>query len=146
MQKKKWNPLTATFENLTTEQWLERVPAKFWKDKNHRQRYRDWLGSRLGYKQTSDWYALDEEILIANGGKGLLEMFNHSTDQIARDFFPEYDWKTWLFRDVPENYWEDRENRLAYLHWLGERCGFRDFEDWLRLQLRHFMANAGNNW
>ena len=60
----------------------------------------------------------------------------------ARSTLPK-DEAPWLNRRVPNGYWDTRENRLRYLRWLGNRCGFEDAEDWYALRKHHFQRNGG---
>lgn len=49
----------------------------------------------------------------------------------------------WLGNRVPNGYWDIRENRVHYLEWLGEQCGFLTATDWYRLRRHHFQRNGG---
>lgn len=44
---------------------------------------------------------------------------------------------------MPPGYWDDRANRDHYMHWLGQRLGFRKMEDWYRLTTKDFSRNRG---
>ncbi|MEO2014760.1 MAG: hypothetical protein ABGZ53_10355 [Fuerstiella sp.] len=50
----------------------------------------------------------------------------------------------WLKRRVPNGFWDTRENRLRYLNWLGNRCGFYEAADWYALRKHHFQRNFGS--
>ena len=49
----------------------------------------------------------------------------------------------WLGSRVPNGYWDIRENRVRYLDWLGQRCGFAKPADWYNVRKRHFQDNCG---
>ncbi len=49
----------------------------------------------------------------------------------------------WLQCRVPNGYWDSKANRLCFLEWLGEECGFRTCEDWHRVTRRHFRSHGG---
>ena len=49
----------------------------------------------------------------------------------------------WFGNRVPNGYWDLRENRVRYLAWLGEQCGFVKLSDWYRLRRHHFQQNNG---
>lgn len=49
----------------------------------------------------------------------------------------------WFGNRAPNGYWDLRENRLRYLDWLGEQCGFVKNSDWYRLRRHHFQQNNG---
>lgn len=42
----------------------------------------------------------------------------------------------WLDGPVPKRYWHDAENRLRYIHWLGQRLGYRTLDDWYKVTVR----------
>ena len=62
---------------------------------------------------------------------------------VVRDYVPEYDWKPWLFRRIPSNYWQNPANRRRYLVWLGKELGFRLPHDWYRLSPQDVVRTGG---
>ncbi|WP_283432826.1 hypothetical protein [Neorhodopirellula lusitana] len=44
---------------------------------------------------------------------------------------------------VPHGFWDEKENRLAYLQWLGLKLGMQCPEDWYAIQRQHFIRNYG---
>jgi len=60
-----------------------------------------------------------------------------------REYLPEFDWKPWLFRRVPSNYWNDSANRYRYLVWLGKRMGYRGPSDWYNLTSEDVIRSGG---
>ena len=36
----------------------------------------------------------------------------------------------WRFRRVEKGYWNDQENRIKFMDWLGKQMGFKTMEDW----------------
>ena len=49
----------------------------------------------------------------------------------------------WLVHTLPPGFWSDPANRKFYLPWLGQRLGFRDYEDWNQLLVAHIHENYG---
>jgi hypothetical protein len=49
-----------------------RVPNGFWRIRANRVRYMNWLGKRLGFKTTTDWYRLTRQAFLDHYGGGLL--------------------------------------------------------------------------
>ena len=49
----------------------------------------------------------------------------------------------WTEGRVPHGYWDTRENRVAYMRWLGARLGFVKPDDWFSVSRRHFQQNNG---
>ncbi len=125
--------------------WIDRiVPDGFWKKKTNRRAYMDWLGQRMGFKKTSDWYRVTKLDFDRSGGGGLLANYYHASPHAAlREYKPGYEWKEWLARSCPQGFWQEKENRLRYLKWLGAQLGFKAPEDWYGLKQKSFFANHG---
>jgi len=56
---------------------------------------------------------------------------------ISRDLRP------WLYGRVPVGFWDVAENRHRYMEWLGQQLGFRQPEDWYKVNWTHFRRNRG---
>lgn len=120
------------------------VPQGFWKDKERRLAYMKWLGAQLGYSAHADWYDITKQSFKDHYGAGLLQnQFGNSPQRAVFEYMPEYDWKPWLFRSVPQNFWHDADRRLQFLHWLGQQLHFSSPVDWVRLSGNDFRKNAG---
>lgn len=62
---------------LTWTPWLFRsVPARFWCDVDNRMSYLQWLGQKLGFQDSSDWYRLVSSDFQDNRGGGLLDFYS----------------------------------------------------------------------
>ena len=56
--------------------WLfPKVPNGFWNLPGNRQRYLEWLASRLRFRSVSDWHRITKRDLSATGGRGLFSAF-----------------------------------------------------------------------
>ena len=120
------------------------VPNGFWSDRDNRIEYMDWLGKRLGFRAESDWYGIRKQDFVRNHGAGLLKNFFDDSPQAAvADFLPEFDWQPWLFRSVPQAFWQSREHRCAFLKYLADKCGLRSRHDWLHTRTRDFREHGG---
>ena len=109
-----------------------------------RQRFMTWLGSKLGFTDPEDWYRITSVDFTRHGASGLLALFGHSPAAVLRDFMPEHDWKEWLFRRVPNGFWDDPRNGRRYLDWLGERLGYSTPEEWYDLRARDLVVNRAS--
>lgn len=49
----------------------------------------------------------------------------------------------WLDGRVPQGYWTLAAHRRGYMIWLGRQLGFKQFEDWYRLQVADFKRHRG---
>ena len=121
------------------------APNGFWKSRENRISYLDWLGDKLDVMAPSDWYGITAADFFNNSGGGLLNNeFKGSVQAVLIDYMPAYPWKAWLFQSVPQSYWNSAYNRIEYLKWMGERVGFISPEDWKLLRREHFMENEGS--
>ncbi len=119
-------------------------PNGYWKVQANRATYLDWLGKQLKISQTTDWYNVTGADFFNHHGGGLLNgEFNGCVQSVLSDYLPEYRWRAWLFRSVPQSFWKHIGNRQEYVFWLGKRLGFRKPGDWFRLTRDHFCQNGG---
>jgi hypothetical protein len=57
------------------------------------------------------------------------------------DLYPEHDWKYWLFRKQPLEYWDSMENQRKFLEWVKEKLCITALDQWFDVsldQLKHF--------
>ncbi|MEZ6125021.1 MAG: hypothetical protein R3C49_17895 [Planctomycetaceae bacterium] len=121
------------------------APKGYWKIRDNRCRYLQWLAERLNLRTTEDWYHVTGSDLIANSGGGLLNNeFRGSLQAVLADFRPDFEWQPWCFASVPQCFWSSRQNRQRYLTWLGQKLGFQSLADWSRLRRDHFQSHHGN--
>lgn len=120
------------------------TPNRFWQQPANRHAYMSWLGTKLGYRVPEDWYGITKQSFHDHYGAGLLRChYDDSPQRAVREFLPETDWKPWLFTSVPQNFWQDVDNRLWYLRWLGEQLSFRNSTDWFRLSSGDLKRHGG---
>jgi hypothetical protein len=128
-------------------QWLEwcftSAPQNFWDDRANQRRYLTWLGKQLGFRRYADWYQVTSEHFLSHYGRGILVKFHNSHIALLKALLPRYDWKEWLFVNVPLRFWQDPANRRRYLDWLGQQLGFTKPEDWYRIRANHIVENHG---
>ncbi len=142
------SPMAALKEYLPRAKWEEwrfaNTPQRFWQNPENRRRYMKWLGKKLKFKKTEDWYKLSRKTLEENFGATLLHgYFNGSILNLVSEYIPDFDWKPWCFGSVPQGFWKDKKNRRIYIKWLGEVLGFKTLEDWATLSKRNFQKNFG---
>ena len=132
--------------NYDWKPWLfGGAPNGYWKVRENRVRYMNWLGELLNIKQPEDWYHVTGADFFNNHGGGLLNNhFNASVQALVADFLPDFDWKPWCFASVPQSYWRSQSHRREYLSWLGGQLGFQKSGDWSRLKREHFYRNGGS--
>jgi len=126
------------------KEWLfPQVPRGFWMDLANCRRYLEWLGEKLGFDEPEDWYCIDHRHFNENRGATLLARYGASPSAVVKTFFPEHDWKEWLFHHCPRNFWADPANHRRYLEWLGGELGFENMEDWYQIKTDDLMLHRG---
>lgn len=130
------------FREYPWQTWkFEAKPWKYWKDPENGHRYMSWLGQRLGFEKTEDWYGLNAQHFVDNYGSGLLQEHGKSPLAVLKAHFPDYEWQEWRFDKVPNRFWKSRANRLRCLEWMGEQMGIQEPEDWYRVTGQDFIEN-----
>jgi hypothetical protein len=119
------------------------VPAGFWRARDNRQLYMEWLGEQLGVRRLEDWYQLSLKTVRKWRGGGLLDYCGASPFALLKDYRPDYEWQEWRLRNVPLGFWQHRANRRRYLDWLGQQLGFAQPEDWYQLSKQHLEERHG---
>ncbi len=120
------------------------VPPGYWDEPAHCRTYLDWLGERLGFQRTEDWYQVRREDFRQNNGNGFIKRFKKPYFGL-RIAYPDVQWLPWCFETVPVGFWDQESNRQWYLRWLGQQLDFRSPTDWLgitAIQLREFHGNG----
>lgn len=91
------SPRSLLKEYLPNHNWNEwlfpRVPNGFWRRRENRRRYIEWLGRQLGFRRYTDWYELTSAQVRATGGGTLLsQYYRNSLIRMLRDLLPQYKW------------------------------------------------------
>ncbi|MCP4785291.1 MAG: hypothetical protein GY903_01555 [Fuerstiella sp.] len=125
--------------------WLDgRVPNGYWHERRNRVAYMNWLGMNLRFVRCEDWYQVRNRDFRRNSGATMLDRFyGSSVLEALRDLVPDYDWLPWLFSKTPRGYWDDAENRQAYMQWLERKLQISCEEDWYEQSERSFDENRG---
>ena len=122
------------------------MPPYFWEDVAHRRDYLLWSARRFGLRTMRDLYRLDLKAVFGkHRGSGLNKYWGHLPLAAVQDCLPKYDWKAWLFVQVPYGFWESPVNRRSYLDWLGNELGFRKPNDWYRIQTEDIRNRYGRS-
>lgn len=134
------------YPDFTWRPWLFRSTSQgFWKDKQNRIAYMDWLGQHLGLKSHEDWYQVSRSHFHTNHGGGMLaNYYGDSVFRALKEYAPRMKWLPWCFPTVPQGFWQEQENRQAYMKWLGQQLNFRKAYDWYKLNRQHFTEHHGD--
>ncbi|MHC4875944.1 MAG: hypothetical protein ACYTGL_05555 [Planctomycetota bacterium] len=134
-----------TFPDHDWKEWLfASCPRQFWDDSRNHRRYMEWLGEQIGVQEPNDWYRVTNADFRRHKGGAFLLRFDSTISAAVKSCFPKHKWNEWMFGKTPKGYWENRDNRVRYLKWLGRLLGFRKMIDWYRLTRDDFEKNHGN--
>ena len=115
------------------------VPRNFWKLKKNRLSYLVWLGGKLNFQKTEDWYNISTEHFYNFNGKGLLHIYYNGSKILAlKELYPNFEWKEWLFNLTSSGYWRIKKNRLAYMLWISNKYKIKNPEEWYKITYKHF--------
>ena len=118
------------FPEKDVEWWrMQRAPKGAWKNILRRHQYLKWLEIQLGFSKPSDWYQITMNDFYENYG-GSLQTYIPSIMEVLKDFYPEYDFKPWLFKVAPNGTWQDKKNHRNFLLWVQISRNHVSFEDW----------------
>jgi hypothetical protein len=57
--------------------------------------------------------------------------------------YPEHQFKPWLFRRVPQGYWNDPQNQLLFMDWFASVYNIKSVEDWYNVDVKEVVKNGG---
>ena len=142
------SPLQALKDYKPRVKWREwefaAVTQGFWRQRENRMRYMQWLGKQLGFRRTEDWYGLTRRHFRELRGEPMLRAYPQPLPIFAlREYIPDHDWKEWLFYRVPNGFWEEPTNRKRYVQWLGRALNFKRADDWYMLGHHHVRLTGG---
>lgn len=130
---KKWHP------------WkFKRIPHKYWHNIDNHKLYAKWLFKELGYTTPEQWYKLTDTIFTKYDGHPLLTQYYKTSPRIfLNTLFPEYEWITWKFEQVPLPFWKNKCNIKDYMLWLGKILGYTKPEHWYNITSDDLKNNYG---
>ncbi|MBN4050257.1 hypothetical protein JYT28_00715 [Desulfobulbus sp. AH-315-M07] len=142
------SPLAVLRACFPEHEWLpwkfKQAPQGFWKKKDKRWDFMDWLGKELGFKRPQDWYTISVRDFEENHGKGLLiGVYKGSPSAAVMDHLPDFGWQAWRFANLPLNHWSRRAHRREYMDCLGRTLGYERPEDWYKLTAKQLQRNGG---
>jgi len=112
------------------------VPHGFWTEQQNQRKFFDDLGKQVGVATLDDWYfKLSWKGILANGGRGLLRLFDGSPSAALMSAYPEYHWLPWNFNHVPKRFWNSKANVSQFIASLSEKLSIKTLDDWYRVDV-----------
>jgi len=148
-----------------------RPPINYWRDVKNQRLFMESLGRTLNFLEANptpspatsgsnpnsnsssdyldQYYRVTNQIVIDNGGSGLLARFNGSLIALMKQVFPEKNWDPIKFQKVPQNYWSSEDNQKRFMEGLGKKLGIKmvgeekEMEKWYQISSQVIHENGG---
>jgi len=135
-----------------SQQWddekFAEASKRFWSSMENQREFMLDLGKKLGFNENdrTNWYKVSKEVVLENGGSGLLAYYNGSLANAIVATFPDFHWDLKEFGRAPRNYWSSRENQRSFMVALGKKLGFKDGDmfPWYQISHRTLNENGGS--
>lgn len=96
-------------------------------------------------KKLEDWYKIP--LSEVHSKLGINSLYPHTKYKDTIDVIQSLYKKKiypWLFGMSPMGLWDKKENRIAYIKWLGRKLKFKKIKDWYKLNtIKDFHHNSG---
>jgi hypothetical protein len=121
-----------------------------------------WFSNKERLQCPEDWYGINNQTILKNGGHTLLYIHNNSLERqyfyqnnpinkflcalhrTLRSTYMEYNWEPWKFQNVPRNFVRhNEENYDRYMRWLADRLSIQNSEQWNEVSYYHLMRLKG---
>jgi hypothetical protein len=114
-----------------------------WGTMENQRKFLDWLGSKIGIQEPSQWYEVSGEEIIARGGIHLLNHYSKSPYKMLQAIYPEHEWQPWRFSRIPNGFWNDPSNGKNFFDWLALQLNVKQWEDWYGVTKSDIEGNGG---
>lgn len=136
--------LRRMFPSRDWKPWLFKyAPQGFWKKRENRIAYLQWLEKQLGYQSPEDWYSVSVADFVANQGISLVSGGRRVIPTL-KELYPKHNWEEWRFNFAPAGFWQHRQNRLRFLNWAGRQLGVRKHTDWYQVGYEDIASLHGS--
>jgi hypothetical protein len=80
-----------------------------------------------------------DEIMYEVGGSGVLSNCNRSPFNVFTKWVPEFTWSVYMFKNLPQRYFDNDENKRAWLREFEEENNIKTPEDWYEIKSSQIM-------
>ena len=98
------------------------------------------------FSKEKHWHSVSTLDRLKSQGSRFLLCNGEPLQRVLMTFFPEFDWKPWLFSRVPWNFWNCEAHRREYIEWLARERGIRSLDDWYRVQSTQVKEMGGSGF
>ncbi len=115
----------------------------YWKNIENQMRFMQQLGFKLGFTKQEDWYSLTRKMVEKNGGRGLIAHFHNSPTILIQSLFPNKKWLEWNFHICRNNFWNKKENHIAFLKYIEKKLEITTPEQWCNIDYKEILKIGG---
>ena len=134
------SPSQLLLSTYTEHPWIvwkfDRIPSRYWNQRENQRQYLEWLFGHLGFRFQEDWYHITVNDLKKNGGSTLVHKHRDCPSELIQTVFPEHNWMPWRFARSPGYCFSSMNNRRLFIKWVTDRLDIHKLEDWYRISLR----------
>jgi hypothetical protein len=102
----------------------------------------DWIEKSFNVKTTDDWYNITKEMIKRKGGTSLVQL-GYSMIATLQNAYPQYEWHPWLFKKVPQNFWEEKQIQRRFFDWTAEELCIEQQSGWYRVRCEEVGDKGG---
>lgn len=102
------------------------VSSSYWKTKENRLRYMEFLRGKLNIVSNEQWYGVLNNDILYYGGKSFLDCYDRSLYSALMDLYPEISWNPLQFRSSLKN----KKTHRGLLDVIGTQLKISKPEDW----------------
>jgi hypothetical protein len=79
-----------------------------------------------------NWYSITSETIRKYGGNHIISKYG-TVSKLLESIYTEHKWQTWRLGKVPHGYWQNMQNRVDLVEWLGKELKIQELDDWYRI-------------
>lgn len=146
-------PTVSQLKELFAEAWpqvdwrsvkIERSDSLSWKSADLQREFLSRLAKEISKTDSLEgFYLLSYNHIRANGGGGLLTMYDSSLFKALQHLYPEHDWNPWKFSHGARKFWQSPRNQLAFFDWCAKKLNVQKPEDWYSVSVEDIMRLGG---
>jgi hypothetical protein len=106
--------------------------------------YLEHIAELNNFIKQEDWYGIrSTETAVTGINTDLLKVYDESISLLLSTVYPQYVWYPWLFKAIPDGYWNSIQNRRFFFQWLAEELHIEREEQWYNVSLLDIKRTGG---
>eukprot|EP01114_Cavostelium_apophysatum_P000432 TRINITY_DN10397_c0_g1_i2.p1 TRINITY_DN10397_c0_g1~~TRINITY_DN10397_c0_g1_i2.p1 ORF type:complete len:506 (+),score=124.86 TRINITY_DN10397_c0_g1_i2:145-1662(+) len=147
------NVLMSLYPQHDWKMWnFKKTPSGFWSNKSNHRKFMDHLAEKLNFQTFDDWYEVSTSQFAEHNGEFLLTYYGKSHVKAVTEIFSDHNWKLHRFKNLPQEFWNDKANLRAFMDDVGAELGVKKSEDWYRFRFNDIgvlspaFASLNSTW